>query len=133
MDTRSKVTAVSLIKRRHPSIAAKIAIIRPHFKQFTVVSKNSTVTKKKYGSPNVYTVKIETDTPQITPTSRVRVYCNCFAFQYYFAYCFHQKGALILEPGFLLEPPVKTNPGCKKFEACKHIQTALRFALERKL
>jgi len=129
MATNSKVTVSQIIGVPDNSIKVIKSINQPFIKQFVVISRKSTTTIK----PNLYNVKIESDTPELKPTSKIKVYCDCLDFQYRLAYCFDEKGALLIPQGFVIEPPDKTNPGCNKFRACKHIKSALRYGLERKL
>ena len=80
--------------------------------------------------PNLYVVKIESDTPKILPTSKVKVYCSCLDFRYRLAYCFDQNGGLLTQPDFVLEPPKETNPNCI-VRSCKHINIALKHAIQQ--
>jgi hypothetical protein len=49
----------------------------------------------------------------------------------------HEKDALLSDEDYLLKmdgqevKPDKTNPGCTKFRACKHIRAALTYGLQR--
>jgi len=129
MATNSKVTAASIMGVADNSIKVIKSIKQPFIKQFVVISKKSTTTIK----PNLYNVKIETDTADLLPTSKVKCYCDCLDFQYRMAYCFNEKGALLIPQGFVIEPPDKTNAGCKQFRACKHIRSSLKYGIERKL
>jgi hypothetical protein len=125
----SQVTAASIMGVADNSVKVIKTIKQPFIKQFVVMSRKSTTTIK----PNLYNVKIESNTPDLTPTSKVKVYCDCLDFQYRQAYCFNEKGALLIPQGFVIEPPDKTNPGCQKFRACKHIKSALKYGIERKI
>ncbi len=135
MAVNSTITVASLLGTPDSSIQVIKSINQPFLKQFSVLSKKSTTTIK----PNLYTVKIETNTPKITTTSKVKVSCTCADFRYRLAYCFHEKGALLANEDYLLKmdgqeiKPDKTNPGCQKFRACKHIKAALKYGLERNL
>lgn len=96
-----------------------------------VVKSNATTLKKKYGGPQLYTVKIEArnGVPIITPNTEVRVYCNCHDFIFRRAYCLNQDGSLLIPEGFLQEPPEKTNPTCEK-KYCKHVSAALKYLIQ---
>ena len=127
MAVNSTVTAAQIMGVADNSVKVIKTINQPFIKQFVVMSRKSTTTIK----PNLYNVKIETNTPDLKPTSKIKVYCDCLDFQYRLAYCFDEKGALLIPQGFVIEPPDKTNPGCNKFRACKHVKAALKYALER--
>jgi hypothetical protein len=129
MATQSQVTASQLTGTIDNSIKVIKTIKQPFIKQFVVMSRKSTTTIK----PNLYNVKVETDTPELRPSSKVKCYCDCLDFSYRQAYCFNEKGALLIPQGFVIEPPDKTNPGCQKFRPCKHIKEAIRYGLERKI
>lgn len=101
----------------------------PHLKQFTLVSKKSTVNKL---NPTYYVVKIETDTPVLSPHSKIKVYCSCLDFRYRQAYCFHREHALISTSDYVIEEPTTTNPNCI-IKACKHINAALKYGLEKRI
>ena len=123
----STLTVAQLMGVPDSSIKVIKTINQPFIKQFVVISKQSTTSIK----PNLYTVKIESNTPQLTPQSKIKCYCNCLDFRYRQAYCFYEKGALLSPPDYVIEPPDKTNPGCRKIKACKHIRAALKYGLER--
>ncbi len=135
MAINSSITAAQLMGVPDSSIAVIKTINQPYLKQFVVLSKKSTTTIK----PNLYTVKVESNTPKLTPTSKVKLSCTCADFRYRLAYCMHEKGALLTNEDFLLKmdgqeiKPDKTNPGCNKFRACKHIRVSLKYGIERKL
>jgi hypothetical protein len=135
MAVNSKVNVSQMMGVPDSSIAIIKTINQPYVKQFVVLSRKSTTTIK----PNLYTVKIEADTPKLTPTSKIKMSCTCADFRYRLAYCAHEKGALLTSEDFLLKldgqevKPDKTNPGCSKFRACKHIKAALKYGLERSL
>ncbi len=131
----SKISVAQLMGVPDSSIQVIKVINQPYIKQFSVLSKQST-TKIK---PNLYTVKIESNTPKLTPQSKVKVSCSCADFRYRLAYCFHEKDALLVSEDYLLKlngqeiKPDDTNPGCNKFRACKHIKSALAYGLQRKI
>ena len=129
MATNSTVTVSQIMGVPDNSIKVIKTIKQPFIKQFVVISRKSTTTIK----PQLYTVKIESNTPDLQPTSKVKVFCDCLDFRYRQAYCFNEKGALLIPPSFVIEPPDKTNPGCNKFRACKHIKAALKYGLEHKV
>jgi hypothetical protein len=135
MAVNSKVTASQLMGAPDASIAIIKTINQPYLKQFVVLSKKSTTSIK----PNLYTVKVEANTPKLTPASKIKVSCTCADFRYRQAYCMHEKDALLVSEDFLLKldgqevKPDKTNPGCKNFRACKHIRAALKYGIERNL
>jgi hypothetical protein len=129
MAINSTVTVASLLGTVDNSIKIIKTINQPFIKQFVVISKKSTTSIK----PNLYTVKIESNTPELKPTSKIKCYCNCLDFRYRMAYCFHEKGALLSVPDYVIEPPDKTNAGCQKFRGCKHIKASLKYGLERGL
>jgi hypothetical protein len=129
MPANSSVTAASILGVVDPSIKVIKTINQPYIKQFMVISRKSTTGVK----PNLYSVKIEANTPEITPQSKIKVYCDCLDFRYRQAFCFNEKGALLNPPNYVIEPPDKTNPGCGKFQACKHIKSAIKYAIERGL
>ena len=132
MATESKVTVQQLMGVCDPTIAIIRVINQPYLKQFLVLSKKST-TKIQ---PNTYTVKVEVNTPKITPQSKIKVACSCNDFRYRQAKCFYDKGALLVPEDYLIKldgqeiNPDKTNPGCKNFRPCKHIKCALKYGLE---
>jgi hypothetical protein len=128
MSIESKFTVASLLGTYDSSIKVVKTINRPYIKQFAVLSKNSTVSK-----PSLYNVKFELNTPKITPQSKIKVYCDCMQFRYRLAFCFNENDALLMPASYVIEPPDKTNPGCKKLEPCKHIRAALKYALEHKI
>jgi len=133
--TKSSVTVAQLMGVPDSSIQVIKTINQPFLKQFSVLSKKSTTTIK----PNLYTVKIELNTPKFTSHSKVKVACSCSDFRYRLAYCFYEKGALLANEDYLLKldgqeiKPDKTNPGCSKFRACKHIRAAIKYGLERNI
>ena len=129
MAVNSTVTVASLLGVADNSIKIIKTINQPFIKQFVVISKKSTTTIK----PSLYTVKIESSTPTLTTVSKIKCYCDCLDFRYRMAYCFHEKGALLSPPNYVIEPPDKTNAGCAKFRGCKHIKSALKYGLERGL
>ncbi len=133
--TPSQIKVSQLMGVPDSSIQVIKVINQPYIKQMSILSKKST-TKIK---PNLYTVKMELDTPKITPNSRVKLSCSCADFRYRQAYCFYEKDALLVNEDYRLKmngqeiKPDKTNPGCHKIKACKHIKSALKYALERKI
>ncbi len=129
MAVNSTVTVAQLLGVADASIKIIKTIKQPFIKQFVVISKKSTTSIR----PNLYTVKIESNTPDLTPQSKIKCYCNCLDFRYRMAYCFHERGALLSPPDYVIEPPDKTNTGCRQFRACKHIKNALKYGLEHKL
>ena len=135
MATQSSLTVAQLMGAPDSTIKVIRTINQPYIKQFVVLSKKSTTNIK----PNLYTVKVESDTPKLTPRSKIKCSCTCADFRYRLAYCFHEKGALLTSEDFLLKldgqeiKPDKTNPGCHKFRACKHIRAALKYGLERNM
>ena len=129
MTTQSQITVQQLMGITDNSIKVIKTINQPYIKQFVVISRKSTTGIK----PNLYTVKIESNTPKLTPRSKIKCYCNCLDFRYRQAFCFEQKGALLSPPDFVIEPPNKTNPGCEKLRPCKHIRAALKYALEHNI
>ena len=92
-----------------------------------VVKSNNTTLKRKYGGPQIYTVKIKTQDgdDKIKPNTKVQVYCSCHDFEFRRAYCLAQQGSLLIPEGFLPQPPEKTNPSCN-IKYCKHVSAALR-------
>jgi len=100
-------------------------------KQFVIQNRETTL-KKKYGGPQIYTVKIreENGDNHITPSSKVKVYCNCADFTYRRAYCLYKDKGLLMPEGFVLTPPKETNPTCHK-KYCKHVSKALQYSIER--
>ncbi len=132
---QSQVTVAQLMGVPDSTIAIIKVINQPYVKQFSVLSKQST-TKIK---PNLYTVKLEINTPKVTPQSKIKVSCSCADFRYRQAFCFNEKNALLVTEDYLLKmdgvkiEADKTNPGCVKFKACKHIKAALTYALQRKI
>jgi len=133
MPADSNVTVAQLLGAPDSSIQVIKVINQPFLKQFMVLSKKSTTSIK----PNVYTVKVESTTPKLTSQSKIKVACTCADFRYRLAYCFQQRGALLSPEDYLLKldgetiTPDKTNPGCTKFKACKHIKAALKYGMER--
>jgi hypothetical protein len=125
----SSVTVAQLLGIPDPSIKVIKTINQPYIKQFVVISRKSTTGIK----PSLYTVKIESNTPNLTPQSKIKVFCDCLDFRYRQAYCFNEKNALLIPPSFVIEPPDKTNPGCSKMRPCKHIKAALKYALEHNI
>ena len=126
MATNSSIRVSQILRTTDTTIGIIKTINRPYIKQFSVLSKKSTAGIQ----PNLYVVKIESDTPKITPQSKVKVYCSCLDFRYRLAYCFDQHDALLTQPDFVLEPPNETNPNCQ-VRSCKHINASLKFALQR--
>lgn len=98
-------------------------------KQLVMRSQDTTL-KKKYGGPQVYTVKIraKNGVPIIKPNTEVQVYCSCHDFIFRRAYCLNQVGSLLIPEGFLDEAPTETNPDCTK-KNCKHVSHALRYLI----
>lgn len=96
-----------------------------------VIKSNDTTLKKKYGGPQLYTVKIEArnGVPKITPNTEVKVYCNCHDFIFRRAWCLNQQGSLLIPEGFIDIPPEKTNSDCKKMH-CKHVSQALTYLIQ---
>ena len=129
MTNNSTVLANQLIREVNPYINIYGPVMsRPHLKQFSVFSKKSST---KLGK-TLYSVKIQSDTPKITNTSKLRVYCSCLDFRYRLAYCLDLKGALLTQPDFILEHPTTTNPDCI-VRGCQHISTAIRHAIQRNI
>ena len=126
MPVNSTITVEQLLGVPDQSVKVVKTINQPYLKQFVVISRKSTTGIK----PNLYSVKVETNTPTITPQSKIKCYCDCLDFRYRQAYCFNEKGALLNPPNYVIEPPDKTNPGCANLKACKHIRSALKYALE---
>ncbi len=127
MAVNSQITAAQIMGVPDNSIKVIKAIKQPFIKQFVVISRKSTTTLK----PNLYSVKIESNTADLSPQSKVKVYCDCLDFRYRMAYCFNQKGALLAPASYVIEPPDKTNPNCREIRACKHIKAALKYGIER--
>ncbi len=133
--SNSKIHVSQLMGVPDSTIQVLRVVTQPYIKQFSVLSKKST-TKIR---PNLYTVRIEVDTPKITPQSKVMCSCTCSDFRYRLAYCMNEKDALLAPEDYLLQlngqtiKPDKTNPGCNKFRACKHIKAALAYGLQRKV
>ncbi len=130
----SQIRVSQLMGVPDSSIQVIKVINQPYVKQFSVLSRKSTTNIK----PNLYTVKIELDTPKITPNSKVKVSCSCADFRYRQAKAFHDKDALLVNEDYLLKmngveiKADKTNPqGIIK--ACKHIKSALSYGLQRKI
>jgi len=126
MATQSSITVSSILRSQDNTIKVIKVINRPYIKQFSLISKKSTTDIQ----PSMYVVKIESNTPKITPSSKIKVYCSCLDFRYRLAYCFDQHGALLTQPDFVLEPPKETNPTCT-VRSCKHINVCLRYAIEK--
>ena len=129
MATNSTITAAQIMGVPDSTIKVIKTIKQPFIKQFVVISRKSTTTIK----PSLYTVKIESNTADLTPQSKIKCYCDCLDFRYRQAYCFHEKGALLSPPNYVIEPPDKTNPGCSEIRACKHIKAALKYGVERRV
>ena len=129
MANNSAITIAQLLGVTDPNIKVIKTINQPYIKQFTVISRKSTSGIR----PSLYNVKVESNTPTLTPQSKVKCYCDCLDFRYRYAYCFNEKGALLNPPNYVIEPPDKTNPGCSKLQACKHIKAALRYGIERSI
>ena len=129
MAVNSTVTVAQIIGVPDNTIKVIKTINQPFIKQLVVISKKSTTSIK----PSLYTVKVESNTPSLTPHSKIKCMCTCLDFRYRMAYCFHERGALLSPPDYVIEPPDKTNAGCGKFRACKHIRGALKYALEHNL
>ncbi len=117
-----------VIRPKDNSIKVLKIMKEPYRYQITVVSTKAT-TKP---APQVYVVKIESDTDKLKPTSKIKGYCDCHDFRYRQAYCWYEHGALIMEPAFLLRPPEKTNPNCQ-LRMCKHMALATHYILSRNL
>ncbi len=132
--TTSKIRVAQLMGVPDSSIKVIKVINQPYIKQFSVLSKQST-TKIK---PNLYTVKIELDTPTMSPQSKVKVSCSCADFRYRLAYAFDKQDALLISEDYLLRlngqeiKPDKTNPQLE-VRPCKHIKCALQYGLQRKI
>ena len=132
-NTTSTIRVSQLMGVPDSSIKVIKVINQPYIKQFSVLSRKSTTSIK----PNLYTVKLESDTPKLSPQSKIKVSCSCADFRYRLAYCFREKNALLVNEDYLLKfngqdvLPDKTNPGCRKFRACKHIKASLAYALQR--
>ncbi len=129
MAINSDITVSQIMGASDNNIKVIKSIKQPYIKQFIVISRKSTTSIK----PTLYSVKIESNTPNITPQSKIKVYCDCLHFRYRQAYCFYEKKALLSPPNYVIEPPNKTNPGCGRIEGCKHIKASLRYAVERGL
>ena len=127
MAVNSSLTAAQVMGVPDNSIKVIKTIKQPFIKQFVVISRKSTTTLK----PNLYSVKIESNTPDLGPQSKIKCYCDCLDFRYRMAYCFHQKNALLAPANYVIEPPDKTNPNCREVRACKHIRAALKYGIER--
>lgn len=128
MASNSNIRVAQLMRVEDNSVKVIKTINRPYVKQFSVLSKKSSTGL----NPTLYVVKVESDTPQITPQSKVKCYCSCLDFRYRLAYCFDQNGALLTQPDFVLEPANETNPDCQ-IRSCKHINSALKFALKQNI
>jgi len=115
------MSVIKLIKSRNFDQESKQLIIK----------SSGTTMKKKYGGPQLYTVKVEgrNGVPIITPDTEVRVYCNCHDFIFRRAYCLNQEGSLFIPEGFVDAPPETTNPDCHK-KYCKHISAALKYLIQ---
>ncbi len=128
----SQIKVAQLVGVPDSSIQVIKVINQPYLKQFSVLSRKST-TKIK---PNLYTVKIELDTPKLTMNSRVKCSCSCADFRYRSAKAFFDKDALLVNEDYLLKmngvevKADKTNP-TGTIKACKHIKAALSYGLQR--
>jgi len=118
-----------VIRTPDHSIKVQKIVKEPHRYQVSVVSTKAT-TKP---APQVYVVKIECNTEKLTPKSKIKGYCDCHDFRYRQAYCWYERGALIMPQSFLLEPPKITNPGCGELRMCKHMTLAVSYILNRNL
>jgi len=116
-------------KPSDPTIKIVKTHIEPYRYQLSCISTMAT-TKP---APQMYTAKIECNTEKLRPNSKIKVYCDCHDFRYRQAYCFYLKDALLMEPSFVLLPPDKTNPDCKKMKLCKHLSTGVHYILARNL
>ena len=98
-------------------------------KQLVLRSRNTKL-KKKYGGPQIYTVKIrgENGESKIVGSTKVKVYCSCHDFIFRRAWCLNKENSLLIPEGFLPEPPTKTNPTCTK-KGCKHVSHALQYLI----
>jgi hypothetical protein len=98
-------------------------------KQLVMRSKDTTL-KKRYGGPQIYTVKVrgQNGVKEINPDTKVQVYCSCHDFIFRRAWCLNRVGSLLIPEGFLNEPPEKTNPNCNN-KTCKHVSHALRYLI----
>jgi len=130
----SQIKVAQLMGVPDSSISVIKVINQPYLKQFSILSRKSTTSIK----PNLYTVKIELDTPKVTPNSRVKCSCSCADFRYRSAWAFHEKDALLVNEDYLLKMngvevrADKTNP-TGKIKACKHLKAALKYGIERKI
>ncbi len=97
--SNSQVSVAQLMGQPDSSIQVIKVVNRPYLKQFSVLSRKST-TKIK---PNLYTVKVELNTPKFTPQSKVKVSCSCADFRYRLAWSFNEKHALLVNEDFLLK------------------------------
>ena len=135
MATTSKIIVSQLMGITDNSVQIIKVINQQYLKQFVVLSKKSTTGIK----PNIYTVKIESNTPKLTPQSKIKVSCTCADFRYRLAYCLYEKDALLTPEDYLLKldgeeiKPDKTNPGCSKVRGCKHIKASLKYALQHNI
>ena len=120
------IKASRLLKTPDSTLRIVKVFKEPYRKQVVVNSVQATTQP----SPQVYIVKIQSNTPTLKGTSEVKVSCDCHDFRYRCAYCLDQIDALMMEPSYLLTPPDKTNPGCKEIRACKHVSEALRFLIK---
>lgn len=95
-----------------------------------IIKSNDTTLKKKYGGPQLYTVKIEArnGVSLIGPDTEVKVYCSCHDFIFRRAYCLNQEGSLLIPEGFYEAPPESTNPTCRQ-KYCKHVSAALKYLI----
>jgi hypothetical protein len=84
MAMNSTITAAQIMGVPDNTIKVIKTIKQPFIKQFVVISRKSTTTIK----PSLYTVKIESNTPDLTPQSKIKCYCDCLYFIYRQAYCF---------------------------------------------
>jgi len=122
---------VSLSKVIKPSDST-IKVIDTHIENYRYqISLISTAATTK-PSPQVYVVKLESDTEKLNPNSKIKGYCDCHDFRYRQAYCWYVNDGLLMEPAFVLTPPEKTNPNCD-MKMCKHLATATHFILSRRL
>ena len=124
---------ISSILKSKPEVMNTIKVLKvikePYRYQVAVISKQAT-TKP---APQTYNVKIECSDEKIKPTSSIKGYCDCHDFRYRQAYCWYQRGALLMPPSFVLLPPDKTNPNCKEVRACKHISAVINYLIKKNI
>ena len=117
-----------VIKPLDPTIKVIKTIVEPHRYQVSVISEKATTPI----APQVYVVKIESDTEKLNPKSRIKGFCDCHDFRYRQAYCWYVNDGLLMEPSFVLTPPEKTNPNCD-MRMCKHMASVAHYIISRNL